>query len=305
MSVLPRYTRPLSILLLVLAALLAAGLPPRAAGAAGSPTWAAWAITVDFPGQQLRVKYIAYTGTNGPPAAVISSSELDITTSCTVQGPPLTFDGDYALFDGQTYIGCAVPSWRDQIAALAPASTVARSNQVTGDPGYGPIWAAADVRLTSATPTTSANPVLDAQDLGMVFSLPSIRQPNNSIVAQTKLSLSSGAFASPGWTADTTAGNRTLIGEDGPAIVAADAQFGWLSFLSNPAWRTFFTNQVTGMTLGSWAEAPSASWKRTSVPAYQLKTGSGTVYIGYSPSTGARFVGEIRSIRFDPGAKGV
>jgi hypothetical protein len=96
-----------------------------------------------------------------------------------------------------------------------------------------------------------------------------------------------------------------LIGEDGPAIVAADAQFGWLSFLANPAWRNFFTNQVVGQTIGSWAEAPGASWKQSPVPAYQIKTRSSVVYIGYSPSTGARFYGQIRSIRFDPGAKGV
>jgi hypothetical protein len=305
MSIFWRRLRRSSIWLLALAALLAACLPAPAASATSSPTWAAWAITVDFPGQQLQVKYIAYTGTNGPPAQVIRWSEQDITTSCTVQGPALTFHGEYAVFDGQTYIECAVPSWRDQIALLAPALAVANSNQVTGDPGFGPIWAAADIRLTPATPATAANPVLDAQELGMTFSLPSVRQPNGSIQAQTRLALNSGSFASPSWIADTTAGNRTLIGEDGPAIVAADARFGWLGFLTNPAWRTFFTSQVIGSTLGSWSEAPVASWKRTPVPAYQLKTRSGTVYIGYSPSTGARFVGEIRSIRFDPGAKGV
>jgi hypothetical protein len=37
---------------------------------------------------------------------------------------------------------------------------------------------------------------------------------------------------------------------------------------------------------------------------YTLKTSASTVYIGYSPSTGAHFRGKIRAIRFDPGSKG-
>jgi hypothetical protein len=302
MSAPSQHTRRLLILLVAIVALLAVASPAPTARATSSPTWAAWGITVDFPGKQLQVIYTAYVGTNDTPPVVTAWSEEDITASCTIQGPPFAFDGDYAIFNGQTYIECTLPAWRDKIKALAPGLPAAHKNVVTGDPGFGPLWAAADVKLDAVT---SANPVLDAQELGMVFSLPSTWQPNNSTLARTRLTLSSGAYLSPSWLADMNAGNRMLIGEDGPAIVAVDGEFGWLNFLTIPAWKSYFTNQVTGMTLGSWVEAPGSSWKQTPVPSYQLKTTSGTVYIGYSPSSGAHFFGKIRSIRFDPGAKGV
>jgi hypothetical protein len=302
MRTLLQHCRRLPILLLATLALLAMMLPAPATQAASAPAWAAWGITIDFPSQQLRVIYTAYVGTNDNPPVVVAWSEEDITASCTVQGPPLMFDGDYAIFDGQTHIECAVPAWRDKIAALAPGLPAANRNVVTGDPGFGPLWAAADVRLDART---SANPVLDARDIGMVFSLPSVRKPNGSVTTQTELALSSGALRSPAWAADLVAGNRMLIGEHGPAIVAVHEEFGWLSFLTKPGWKSYFTNQVIGMTIGSWVEDPAASWKQSPVPPYQLRTTSQTIYIGYSPSTNARFYGKIRSIRFDPGAKGV
>jgi hypothetical protein len=57
--------------------------------------------------------------------------------------------------------------------------------------------------------------------------------------------------------------------------------------------------------IGYWTEGTGLSHGVQPANApYTLKTTAGTVYIGYSPSTGAHFYGKIRSIRFDPGSKG-
>jgi hypothetical protein len=294
MTTLPQRSRRLPILLLALIALCTAALPTPAARANTASAWAAWAITADFTGGALSVVYTAYTGTQAPNPQVNAWSSQDITASCSVSG--LTFSGDYGVFNGSTMIACPVPAWRDAIGALDPALAQASSGKVTQVPGGGPLWAAADVVLDQVT---GENPVLDAKDLGMVFSL-----PRSGATARTKIALNSGAYVSPNWSADNMAGNRVLMGADGPAIVAIDSEFGWMSFLKAPDWQNYF-NAVTGAQIGYRAEGPIISQGMQSASApYTLKTSAGTVYIGYSPSSGAHFRGKIRAIRFDPGSKG-
>jgi hypothetical protein len=294
MSTFLQHSRRLPILLLAIIALMTAVLPAPAAGQSVAADWAAWAITADFKGGALQVVYTAYTGTQPPNAQVLAWSSQDITASCSVTG--LTFSGDYGVFNGSTMISCPVPSWRDSIGALDPSLSQANSNKVTELLGEGPLWAAADVILD---PVAGENPVLDARDLGMIFSM-----PRNGATARTRISLNSGAYVSPNWNVDNAAGNRTLMGADGPVIVAIDDTFGWLDFLKAPEWENFF-NGVTGPEIGHRTEGMGA-WQgvQSATTPYTLKTTAGTVYIGYSPTTGAHFHGRIRALRFDPGSKG-
>jgi hypothetical protein len=294
MITLQQHSRRLPVLLLAIITLMVIALPAHAARATPAADWAAWAITADFKGGALQVVYTAYTGTQAPNAQVNAWFSDDITASCSVSG--LTFSGDYGIFDSSTMISCPVPSWRDTIRALDPSLAQANGNKVVEFPGGGPLWAAADVVLD---PGTADNPVLDAKDLGMVFSL-----PRAGATARTKIALSSGAYVSPSWNVDGMAGNRTLMGEDGPVIIAIDDEFGWMDFLTAPNWQNHF-NGVAGLEIGHWTQWTSTS--RGVQPAsapYTLKTTAGTIYIGYSPSTGAHFRGKIRAIRFDPGSKG-
>jgi hypothetical protein len=288
------HARRLPILLLAIIALITAALPAPTARASVAPAWAAWAITADFKGGAMQVVYTAYIGTQPPNAEVLAWSSQDITTSCSVSG--LTFSGDYGVFNGSTMISCPVPSWRDQIFALDPSLAQARGNKVTEVPGGGPLWAAADVILD---PSTGENPVVDARDLGMVFSM-----PRAGATARTKITLNSGSYVSGSWNVDNLAGNRTLMGADGPVIVAIDDALGWIDFLKSPDWQNYF-NSVSGAEIGYRTEGPG-TWQgvQSASAPYTLKTTAGTVYIGYSPSTGAHFRGKIRAIRFDPGSKG-
>jgi hypothetical protein len=294
MRSLSQHTRRLSILLLAIITLIMAALPAPKASAVTAADWAAWAITADFKGGALQVVYTTYTGKQAPNAQVLAFSSQDITASCTVSG--LTYSGDYGVFNGSTMIACPVPSWRDAVHALDPALKQGSSNKSTEIPGTGPLWAAADVILD---PGTSDNPVVDASDLGMVFSL-----PRAGATARTKITLSSGAYVSPNWNADNMAGNRALLGADGPVIVAIHDEFGWLDFLKAPDWSNYF-NGVSGTQIGHRTEGTSV-WQgvQSATAPYTLKTTAGTVYIGYNSKTGAYFRGRIRSIRFDPGSKG-
>jgi hypothetical protein len=287
-------SRRLPILLLALIALVTAGSPAPTARATPASDWAAWAITADFSGGALKVVYTVYVGTQAPNAQVNGWTSQDITASCSVAG--LTFSGDYGIFNGSTMIACPVPSWRDAVGLLDPALAQANGNKVVQVPGGGPLWAAADVVLDQVT---GENPVVDAKDLGVVFSL-----PRSGATARAKIALNSGAYVSPSWYVDNTAGNRVLLGADGPAIVAIDDQFGWLSFLKAPDWQNYF-NGLAGAQIGHRVEGLTTSQgTQTASAPYTLKTTAGTVYIGYSPSTGAHLRGKVRAIRFDPGSKG-
>ena len=186
MRTLTQHARRLPILLLAIITLALAVLLAPKASATPSADWAAWAITADFKGGALQVVYTVYTGTQAPNAQVLASSSQDITASCTVSG--LSFLGDYGVFNGSTMIACPVPSWRDAVFALDSSLSQAHRNKVTEIPGTGPLWAAADVILD---PGTSDNPVVDASDLGMVFSM-----PRAGATARTRLTLSSGSYIS-------------------------------------------------------------------------------------------------------------
>ena len=111
---------------------------------------------------------------------------------------------------------------------------------------------------------SSANPIIDATGVGVALSAPS-----DGTKARTSLTLTAGTYSSSQWT-QNSAGNRVVIGEDGPAIVAVATHFGWLNFLTDPNWSNFF-NGVTGMAIGHWVESPSAHW---TAPAarFKLKT---------------------------------
>jgi hypothetical protein len=53
--------------------------------------------------------------------------------------------------------------------------------------------------------------------------------PSNGVKARTSQALTSGTYSSPQWN-QSSAGNRVVVGENGPAIVAVAAHFGWLIF---------------------------------------------------------------------------
>jgi len=291
--------RRLLILPAALIALLAAAAPAPAALATSAPTWQAWGLTVDFPTLATdapEIMYTVYVGADDPtPQVVAESTPVDLWAngSCITQGTaPLTWQGGYADFNGNAYIRCRLPSWRAGIGALAPGLPGASNNSLTCDAGGAPLFTAAQVKLDAVA---STNPIIDATGLGVALSAPS-----NGNKARTSLALSSATYSSPLWN-QTSAGNRIVIGEDGPAITAVATHFGWLSFLADPNWDDFF-NTVTGATVGHWVESPSAHW---TAPAarYKLKTQSDYVYIGYSPTSGAYLHGELGATRIDPGCK--
>jgi len=287
------------VVIIVLLSFLPRQPAAQAAGAPG-PSWQAWAISVDFPSQKPHVVYTAYVGTNTPTPQVLTSSTVDISKKCTIVSPTgnLNFDGTSAIFDGQSYIQCQVPSWRTKLAALAPTLPGANNNTLMCDAGGGPLFSAASVKLDAVSAT---NPVIDARDLGSVFSLPS-----DGIRAQTQLALSSRTYLSPRWNLDLTAGNRMVMGMNGPAIVAASNYFGWLTFLTpglTPAWDAYFTGTVVGTQMGHYVESPAATWTTTG-SSYRLRTTGSTVYIGHDSMTGANLHGKVSIIRHDPGCFG-
>lgn len=263
------------------------------------PLWSAWALSADFAGGQLKVLYKAYIATYDNPPIIVGAYDEEITDTCvTSTGGPISFAGDYAVFDGSYYITCTVPSWRDSVRSLNANYWPVYTPTIVATVGDGPVWAAADVVLD---PLTSNNPVLDASDLGLAFSL-----PRNGGNARAVLSLSNGNLTSPNWAANDVAGNRMLIGTFGPGISAFHKTYGWLSFLNHANWQNYFSTNANGLVFASWVESPvRRDWRVAPFASYTLATGGGEVTIGYNQSTGSYFRGKIRSIRVDPGSQGL
>ena len=284
-----------ALIVLVLAALPATG----AQAVTTQPKWSAWALSVDFSGGKMQVLYKAYMATYDTPPVILGSYDQDITASCvTNTGAPIQFSGNYAVFDGSYYITCTVPSWRTSIRSLNTLLWPAPDPQFRATMGDGPVWAAADLVLTQAT---ANNPVVDAGDLGVVFSV-----PRAGGTAQTSIDLSDGTLASPSWNVDNVAGNQVLLGTYGQAIKSFQNTYGWLGYLHDLTWKSYFSTNASGLVYGHWAEMPTRKGTRVAgFSAYTLSSGGGAITIGYSASTGSYFYGKIRSIRVDPGSKGI
>lgn len=301
MSPLHRVGRLLALLAVFTGLVLVAPPAPavQARQASPQPKWAAWALSVDFSGGTMKVLYKAYIATYDTPPLIIGWYDKDITASCaTNTGAPIQYAGDYAIFDGSYYITCTVPSWRDAIRSLDPTMWPAPGASFIATVGDGPVWAAADLVLSQVT---ANNPVVDAGDLGIVFSV-----PRSGGTAQSAITLSGGTLASSNWNVDNQAGNQVLLGTYGAAIQAFHDKFGWLGCLHDPNWRRFFSNGANGLDYGHWVEQPTRKGVRAaSFASYRLAAGGGNISIGYSPSTGSYFYGKMRSIRLDPGSKGI
>lgn len=304
--------RPLLILAVAfavgLAAVPAAAAPrPQAAPPYPDAQWAGWGLSASFDTGAPVIKFAGYVGKNGSPPVVLGRIIEDITADCEVldaSGLPATLSinaSGYANFNGNVYIACETPSWQAMIAQLAPQLAPAKGATCECPPTKSPFWASADFIIQPVAAGASRdNPVLDAEELGLTFSL-----PTNGTVAQSRMSRTNGTYDSSTWIYDPTGGNRVLVGQSGPLDVAVIDYFGGLAYLTGAGWRPYFNGTVRGNRFGQWLEPANAG---TFVAAtnlnYTLSTQSSTVYIGRDSGTGALLNGRIRHLRVDPGCYG-
>jgi hypothetical protein len=298
------------LLIVALFAALLAGATPAASARVNEPVpdWVAAAVRADFSVTPFRVTYTVYAGKNSfvPPssytATILKWRTVDISRTCVVKGSLGAPDASgYVLFDGSTHVECDAPGIAQLWAQLypawpaLPASLVCPCNYDAAPGQAGPIaplFGSADARLATGT---FRNPVISAPDLGVSLSL-----PTNLGVARTRLDLTANAITSQNWSL-AAAGNQVLLGGiNGPAIVAADSTFGWLSYL-NAGWKAPF-GAVFGQQMRHWYQSPSNLTNAAPAPnSYALATGAHTVYIGVNPGSGEHFTGSIRTAIVDPG----
>jgi hypothetical protein len=282
-------------LALLLAAVVAAALPAAARAQANPPfTWSGWNMEVDFPNQEPHVVWSVYWGVSDPDPRVVESVSYDISGDCVERNGTLGYNGQAAIFDGNVYLECLVPSWRAELGQLNAGLPAANSNTCVCQ-GSSPLIVHAQARLLNQSRT---NPLFDASDLGVRVSLPS-----DGVRARTELRLSSGGHRSPAWNILPTE-NRVVLGQYGAAAVAVADELGLLDHLVDARWRTFYETRVTGTEIGHWEEvAGVGSGAEWAAMPYALKTHAATVYIGYNASTGARLAGELTRAIVDPGCK--
>lgn len=281
----------LAVLAVTMVTCAATSLPVSAAQATAPDHWIGWGLEVEFPNDQLEVIYTVYIGVEDPKPRVLASAQRPITGDCDIQGLLEIVNGE-AYFDGSDYIQCEVPSWRAELAALAPQLPPLPDDHCWCEAGGGPLFVAVDARLDPVV-SPALNPVFETERTGISFSLPS-----NGVDARGRLRLSSGTYQTPPWAAQS-AGNRVLIGQRGPAVAAVATHFKWLDYLDQ-GWKPYFTSQVVGPRMGHWTEEPIVGSRQPAAP-YQLGTQRDIVYIGYSPTSGAFFHGALSRALIDPG----
>lgn len=306
MSTPVRYRRSAAAII-VLAVLFVSLAVGRSAYATPTPDWFGWGVHVDFQNSTWRVRYVTYVGANNPTPQVLASSVQDISTNCVQQGTgTLTYpSANSAYFDGNTYIRCELPSLSAGLSALDYTPPSGGNPISSCALGAGPFWVDAHVRQIH--PSVGNMPLFDASDRGIRMNL-----VTNSGMVRTQMMVAQNlsatprvftTYTSPDRTIDP-AGNRDVMGWHGRALVRVADHFGWLNYLTDPAWRTFFRNSVINNTLGVWHESPSVSGTTTLTGGYELGMGGGDLYIGYSPATGKYFQGELIVGGVEPGCKG-
>jgi hypothetical protein len=289
---------------IALLALVGAALPLSGAQAATQADWFGWGVHVDFAGGTWKVEYTTYIGRNLPQPHIVDETISDISADCAKRGTgTLSYPTpDSAYFDGSVYIECALPSLRSELLALGFAPPSGDQPFCPCTLGRGPLWVDGEVRQLTRS---GSMPLLDVGERGLRVNL-----LVNGGSARTKLEVTRAqppggyiTYTTPPWTIDT-AGDRTLVGWDGDALVAVADHFGRLTYMTDQGWRPFFKTSVSGNRIGYWNESPTQSGTSALSGKYRVGMNGGTLYIGYSPSTGQYLTGEIDEAEADPGCSG-
>ena len=282
--------------------LVSSGILTNTAQASGKANWASWHLRADFSQQQPQIIWTSFVG-NG--TKILDSIEYNLTGSCNI--PQLDFDGDYAVFDGNTHIDCPTPDFRQDVHQMAPHLVQAQASRCECRIGEAPFWFAADVRLELGN--TLANPLFYKEKDDMSFALPI----NNDIYAQTQLNLGATQITSTHWQADYD-GNRVWMGNGGEHFLAINEQMRWSVFMTSLFEKTginFLLGILPEEHLGHWVENsqsqpivnPAAS-DLGNPGDFEMKTEADTIVIGHDPRTGEHFHGLVRTLDVDPGCRG-
>lgn len=295
--------RRLLAIMLTLALLLVATVPPAGAQSATQYDWFGWGVKVEFQKSTWKVTYVTYLGVNAPTPQIVKEHVTDISAECS-QGGTSTLSyptTKSARFNGNVYLQCAMPSVRDALIALGYTPPGDGSFCIC-TLGGAPFWVDGQVRTLT---TSGTMPLLDVGSRGVRVNL-----LVNGSTARTRLevarTLPGGpiTYSSPNWTIDP-AGNRTLMGWGGKKIVLVADHYHWLDYLTDKGWRPFF-QKVSGRTIGSWNESLTTTITDTKTLSgdYQMGMSAATLYIGYSPASGTYFTGDLETVGVDPGCPG-
>lgn len=301
MRVLPR--RHAILLAIALFALAAAAIPSTRVQAATTTNWFGWGVKIRFANSMPQVSYVTYIGTNTPTPAVQQIGLRDISASCTTVGTVGYPNAATARFNGSSYIRCALPSGRDELLKLGYTPPSGDGSFIACPIGGGPFWA--DASVSGMQVITGTYPLFDASDLGVRMNVQiNGGSARTQIQAATRLQAPAtfASYNSPYWPINGTS-NHAVMGWYGKGIVAVADSFAWFDYLSSPSWRTFY-NGVGGTNLGYWYEAPVTQQQLPTSGKYEVGLSRGTLYIGYSPSSGTYYTGNLSAGGLEPGCKG-
>lgn len=282
--------------------LLSSGILTNSTQASSQATWASWRLRADFSQQQPRIMWTSFVGHD---ATVLDRIEYDITNKCKISY--LDFDGDYAIFDGNTRIVCNTPDFKSDVSQMAPHLIQAQFNRCECRIGGAPFWVSADVRLELGN--DHDNPLFykekDAMSLALTI--------NNDLYAQTHLRLGGTDLSSTDWQGDPD-GNRVWIGNGGEYFLAINKQMRWPIFMKSlfkGIGADFLLHILPEKHLGHWVEDSQS--KPIVNPAagdlghpgdFQMKTEADMIVIGQDPRTDRYFHGMVRTLDIDPGCRG-
>jgi hypothetical protein len=290
------------VLAITLLALAAAAIPSGRAQAVATTNWFGWGVKIRITNGAPKVTYATYIGTNTPFPTVQQTGSRDISASCTTVGAVTYPNATTVRFNGSSYITCALPAARDELLKLGYTPPSGDGAIATCPAGGGPFWIDANIK---GLPATGTYPIYDMSDMGVRVNLQvSGSSARTTLMATSKLLSPQvySSYSSQYWAINSTS-NHVVMGWYGPALVAVANSFTWFDYLSSPTWQGYY-NGVTGTALGSWYESPVSTQKIATTGKYELSMLAGTLYIGYSPSSGTYYTGDYGGGGVEPGCKG-
>jgi hypothetical protein len=262
---------------------------PVARAGAASTYWSKWTVELDFANGDVNAIWTVFLGEYDADGKMVIQTKMSQPITCTPYGN-FKIDGGEAIFDGASYLACAIPNYYDAVEKLLDGKPMPFGESFhTHCECVNPVpWVAVDLTLT--TPDRY-QPILYHVDQALQFFI-----TWNADLATTHLLLNNGAALPQqlSWPVQGD-GNQLWSGSGAPAFLLT-TNSGWFKFLGDK-----FYDIMPNLSMKDyfhWANSAPTGVTFTHSTNFQMTSQPTTFLVGYDTHT--HFVGKIRKLSWDP-----
>lgn len=259
------------------------------AHAKGVEYWARWKVELDFANDQINANWIVMIGNFDADGTMQITAKHAEWITCTPYGN-FTIKNGEAIFDGTSYLECAIPSYYATVAKLFGGQPLPFSPEFSSYCScVNPVpWVAADLTLTSPV---GMNPLVYQVDRAMAFKL---ERTGDVAISHLLLNDSKPVAQALQWLVASD-GNQLWSGSGTP-IFQVITDPGSYSYLP----KTFY-EAIEGLPVEDyvhWANTVAQPLVFTDATEFKMTSQPTTFLVGYD--TKHFFVGKVRKLSWDP-----